>query len=102
MKLRSTLLLLAFSLFSSASVWAQSYVYQEEFSSQGNWTNDNNDIRELYVSNGKYYFEHKKKVGYREITTRTFYLNKTKDFDIETSFTKISGEQERNVILVRL
>ncbi len=94
MKLRSTLLLLAFSLFSSASVWAQSYVYQEEFSSQGNWTKDNNNIRELYVSNGKYYFEHKRKEGYREITTRTFYLNKTKDFDIETSFTKISGEQD--------
>lgn len=95
MKLKSTLLLLAFSLFSFASGWAQqSYVYQEEFSSQGNWTKDNNDIRELYVSNGKYYFEHKRKEGFREFSTRTFYLNKSKDFEIETSILKISGEQD--------
>lgn len=94
MKLKSTLLLLAVSLLSIAGLSAQSYIYQEEFDSQGNWTNDRNDIRDLYVSNGKYYFEHKLAEGYREITTRTFYINKSKDFEIETSFTKISGEQD--------
>lgn len=94
MKLRATILLLALFTISSVSLWSQSYVYQEEFSSPGSWTNANNDIRELYVSNGKYYFEHKKKEGFREITTRTFYINKSKDFEIETSFTKISGEQD--------
>ncbi len=97
MKLKSILLLLAFSLFSTVSLWAQSYVYQEEFGQQGNWTNDNNDIRELYVSNGKYYFEHKRSENYREITTRTFYLNKNKDFEIETSIMKISGVQDRGM-----
>lgn len=86
-------LILAF-VFSSFS-WAQSsYIYQEEFSSQGTWTKANNNIRELYVSNGKYYFEHKKKESYREFTTRTFYINKSKDFEIETSFKKIAGEQD--------
>ena len=93
MKLKSTILLLALSIFSS-SLWAQSYVYQEEFDSQGSWTKGDNDIRELYVSNGKYYFEHKKKTGSREFTTRTFYLDKSKDFEIETSILKISGEQD--------
>ena len=45
MKLKSTILLLALSIFTSASLWSQSYVYQEEFNSQGSWTNDNNDIK---------------------------------------------------------
>ncbi len=97
MKFKSTLLLLALTIITSASLWSQSYVYQEEFSGQGSWTNDNNNIRELYVSNGKYYFEHKMSEGYREITTRTFYLNKSKDFEIETSVTKISGTQDRGI-----
>jgi len=94
MKLKSIILLLAFSIISSASLWSQSYIYQEEFSSQGSWTKANSDVRELYVNNGKYYFEHKKAEGFREITTRTFYINKSKDFEIETSFTKVSGEQD--------
>lgn len=75
--------------------WSQSnYIYQEEFNSQGTWTKDNNSIRNLYVANNKYYFEHKKNENYREITTRTFYLNTAKDFEIETSITKISGIQD--------
>jgi hypothetical protein len=94
MKLKNTILLLALCFISTASLWAQSYVYQEEFSSQGSWTKGNNEDRELYVSNGKYYFEHKKASGFREFTTRTFYLNKSKDFEMETSILKISGEQD--------
>jgi hypothetical protein len=94
MKLKNTILLLAIALFSSASLWAQSYVYQEEFSSQGNWTQDNNDIRELYTSNGKYYFEHKNTTGFREFTTRTFYLDKSRDFEMEISILKVSGIQD--------
>ena len=84
-------------LFISTSLFSQSggnYVYQEEFNSQGTWTKDNNEIRELYVSNGKYYFEHKKKEESREFTTRTFNIDMTKDFEIETSILKISGEQD--------
>lgn len=94
MKLKNTILLLALALFSSASSWAQSYVYQEEFNSSGSWTQDNNDVRELYTSNGKYYFEYKEATGFREFTTRTFYLDKSKDFEIETSILKVSGEQD--------
>lgn len=95
MKFKSAILFLSLFAISSLSLWSQtSYVYQEEFDSQGSWTKDNNDIRELYVSNGKYYFEHKKKEGSREYTTRTFYIDFTKDFEIETSITKISGIQD--------
>lgn len=93
MKLKSTLLLLA--LFTiSTSLWSQSYVYQEEFKYQGNWTRVDNEDVELYVYNGKYNFDHKIAKGYKEVTTKTFYLNESKDFEIETAFTKISGEQD--------
>ena len=72
-------------MIGNANLWSQNYAYQEEFSGQGNWTRDNN-IRELYVSNGKYYFEHKKTKGYREITSRTFNLDKTKDLNLKHLF----------------
>lgn len=81
-------------IFYSVTAQSSSYVYNEEFYSQGSWTKGNDNERELYVSNGKYYFEHKRKESYREFTTRTFYLNKTRDFEIETSILKISGEQD--------
>lgn len=90
-KYRLVFLFLGLSMIGNADLWSQNYAYQEEFSGQGNWTRDNNDIRELYVNNGKYYFEHKKTKGYREITTRTFNLDKTKDFEFETSILKVSG-----------
>ena len=98
MKFKSAILFLSLFAISSLSLWSQStYVYQEEFDSQGSWTKGNNDIRELYVSNGKYYFEHKGTSGSREYTTRTFYLDKSKDFEIETSITKISGIQDYGI-----
>lgn len=82
----------------SASVFAQSNsIYREDFTSQGNWTRDNNDIRELYVSNGKYYFEHKKLKGFREFTTRSFTINTSKDFEFTTSIKKIFGEKDYGI-----
>lgn len=97
MKLKSAILLSLF-LVGSLSLWSQSnYIYQEEFNSQGTWTKGNNDIRELYVSNGKYYFEHKKAEGSRDFTTRTFFIDFTKDFEIETSILKISGIQDYGI-----
>ena len=75
----------------SINFFGQNYVYQEEFSDQGTWTQDRNSIRELYTSNGRYYFSHKKTDGYREFTTRTFSVNGYNDFEIETSIQKISG-----------
>lgn len=71
--------------------FSQNSIYQEEFHNQGNWTKANNEIRELYVSNDKYYFEHKKTKGFREITTRSFTIDVSKDFEIETKIHKISG-----------
>lgn len=98
MKLKLSILFLTIFLFSNLSLHSQSsYVYQEEFGSQSNWTSGNNDIRELYTSNGKYYFEHKKTAGSRDVTTSTFTLDFSKDFEIETSILKISGEQDYGI-----
>lgn len=92
-----SLLLFIFNLFVTSNLIAQSYVYQEEFYTQSNWTKGDNDERELYVSNGRYYFEHKKSTGFREFTTRTFYLDFSRDFEISTTIKKISGEQDRGI-----
>lgn len=97
MKLKSKVLFFAITLISTVGFKAQNYIYQEEFNNKGTWTQSNNDIRELYVSNGRYYFEHKKNENFREFTTRTFYINKSKDFEIETSIQKISGVQDRGM-----
>ena len=88
MKLKSTFLFLALFIISNTNLLGQSYIYQEEFNSSGSWTQDNNDTRELYIANGKYYFQYKGATGSREFTTRTFYIDKSKDFEIETSILK--------------
>ncbi|MFY7670123.1 hypothetical protein ACOSP6_03450 [Tenacibaculum sp. MEBiC06402] len=93
----SSLLFFTFSLGVLTNIKAQTYVYQEEFYSQSNWTKGNNDDRELYVSDGKYYFHHKQNTGFREFTTRTFNLDFNRDFEILTSIKKISGEQDRGI-----
>ncbi|AUC14247.1 hypothetical protein BTO06_03380 [Tenacibaculum sp. SZ-18] len=72
-------------------------IYQEDFNSQGNWTRDNNDIRALYVSNGMYYFEHKKQTGFREFTTRSFTINTSRDFEFTTSIKKVFGETDYGI-----
>ncbi|MEQ6124133.1 hypothetical protein AAON49_08045 [Pseudotenacibaculum sp. MALMAid0570] len=97
MKLKTIIVFLSLFIVCSSNLWSQTYVYQEEFDSQGTWTKGNNEIRELYVSNGKYYFEHKEKQGSRDFTTRTFFINFSKDFEIETSILKISGEQDYGI-----
>jgi len=97
MKFTSAILFIPFLILASFSSSAQSYVYQEEFASQGNWTKGDNDIRELYVANGKYYFDYKKNEGTREVTTRSFTIDFTRDFEIETSILKISGEQDYGI-----
>ena len=96
MKFKPVSLLIAFVLLANTNVWSQTkYVYQEEFKEQGTWTLGNNEIRELYVSNGKYYFEHKKKEGSRNFSTRSFYLDFSKDFEIET----LIGQKIKRVYL---
>ena len=98
MKIKTRFLFVPFLLLFTLSALGQSNnVYHEAFNSQGTWTKGDNSIRNLYVSNGKYYFEHKKSSGFREITTRSFYIDFNKDFEIETSILKISGEQDYGI-----
>lgn len=95
MKATVKILFISFCLFCSLGVNAQSnYLYQEEFNSQGTWTKGDNDTRNLYVSNGKYYFEHKRNSESWYIATAEHNLNSSKNFEIETAFTKIKGEQD--------
>ena len=91
-KIHYTLLYLLF--VTALQSWSQNYIYQEEFYDQGNWTKDVDNIRELYVSNGKYYFNHKQSTGFREFTTRTIAINHSEDYEIETAIYKVSGEQD--------
>lgn len=92
------LLVTGFLILSQITLNAQSsYVYNYEFDDIGTWTNGSNSTRNFYVSSGKYYFEHKKSSGDWEITTRSFYLDFTKDFEIETAITKISGVQDYGI-----
>jgi len=98
MKIKSTFLFAPFLLLFTVSVLGQSnLVYFETFNSQGNWTKGDNSVRNLYVSNGRYYFEHKKNEGSREISTRSFVIDFTKDFEIDTSILKVSGEQDYGI-----
>jgi len=98
MKIKSSFLFAGFLLLFTVSVLGQSNtIYYETFNSQGTWTKGDNSIRNLYVSNGKYYFEHKKKEGSREITTRSFLIDFSKDFEFDTNILKISGEQDYGI-----
>ncbi len=98
MKRKIIILFAPLFIFCSLNAFSQGkYVYQEEFSSQGNWTKGNNDVRELYASNGKYYFEYKKNEGSREVTTRSITIDFSRDFEIETSILKVSGVQDYGI-----
>ena len=93
MKLFKNILFLLF--FITYGVFSQTssdrYVYQENFNSKGNWPSGNNEYRELNVFNGRYYFEHKRTEKSWRVTTSTYSLNSSKDFEIETSIQKVSG-----------
>lgn len=95
MKLKFNLALIPFLLLFSLSSLAQNgYLYQEEFNSQSGWTSGENSTRNLYVSNGKYFFEHKRETESWYIATKNINIDFTRDFEIETSFLKISGVQD--------
>ncbi|CAL2091268.1 hypothetical protein [Tenacibaculum sp. 190524A05c] len=96
--LLSNLLLFVFSLCINVKLYSQSSsIYKEEFTKEGSWTVGENDERSLYVSEGNYYFQCKKEKGYREFTTRTFYIDSNKDFEFTTSVKKISGKQDYGI-----
>lgn len=86
--------LYSLSSFGQSPPSGYKYVYQEEFNSAGTWPTGNNSTRTLEVKNGSYYFHHKKKDGNWRVSTRTFNLDLTKDFELITSIQKISGEQD--------
>ena len=73
------------------------YVYEENFDGKNSWTSVNNDVKELKMYNGRYYFEHKKTESYADIQTPTINLNTYTDFEIETSIQKISGVQDSGI-----
>lgn len=73
------------------------YVYQEEFNAGNNWTTGNNKTRSLSTRNGKYYFNHKRNSDNWYVTTRSIYLDFSKDFELITSIQKISGIQDRGI-----
>ena len=96
--LLSNLLLFVFFLCINVKLYSQSSsIYKEEFTKEGSWTVGENDERSLYVSEGNYYFQCKKEKGYREFTTRTFYIDSNKDFEFTTSVKKISGKQDYGI-----
>ena len=83
------LFLVTFNTFSQSS--SDTYVYQENFNSKGNWPSGSNEYRELNVYNGRYYFEHKRSEKFWTISSASYNLDTSKDFDIETSIQKVSG-----------
>ncbi|PWG04373.1 caspase family protein [Polaribacter aquimarinus] len=91
MKLLKKILLLSFFITSATFSQSSNNVYQENFSSKGSWPTGSNDIRELNVFNGRYYFEHKRNEKSWRILTSKFDLDTSKDFELETSIQKISG-----------
>ncbi len=98
MKTLKNLLSLLFLI--SLSVSGQSsgnYVYQENFNSKGSWPTGSNSNRELNVYNGRYYFEHKRTEKSWRISTATFNLDTSKDFELETSIQKISGTDSSGI-----
>ena len=90
MKTKFLILTFIISSFSLLTV-AQQELYYEGFSSKGTWTQDKNAIRSLETKNGKYYFEHFKDGKNRNVTTRDIQINTSKNFEMQTSFQKISG-----------
>ncbi|MAD98416.1 MAG: hypothetical protein CMB99_13915 [Flavobacteriaceae bacterium] len=68
-------------------------IINEDFTSNKNgWATGSNDERSLDVRNGKYYFEYTGNKGYT--TTKSYYINKKRDFKIESKIQKINGTQK--------
>ena len=84
-------------LLVSYSGFGQTKVYNESFDSKGNWPTGSNENRELSLYNGRYYFEHKRDKNSWRISTTTFNLDTSKDFDLEISIQKISGVQDSGI-----
>ena len=87
--------LITYSVFSQSS--SNTYVYQENFDNKGNWPTGSNDKRELNVYNGRYYFEHKRTEKSWRISTTSFSLDTSKDFDLEISIQKVSGVENSGI-----
>lgn len=96
--MRFKLALLFICIFCITQGNAQSsYVFQQEFNSKGSFITGNNSNREVKVSNGRYYFTHKNNESSYYVTSGSIYLDKDRDFELETSIQKISGEQNYGI-----
>lgn len=93
MKKKILYLFYAFTiLLSTNNIVAQSnYVYNEEFNNKGSWYTGSDGDKNLSISGGKYYFEHKRTSGSWMVWSSALYLDLNKDFELETSIQKISG-----------
>lgn len=85
-------LLIPLSSFSQTAY--TNYVYEENFDGKNAWPKGSNEKRELKIYNGRYYFEHKRTIDSWQVSTSSFTLDTSKDFEIETSIQKISGVQD--------
>ena len=90
MKTLKNIFILVF-IISSMDIIAQNTVYTEQFDNNNqSWVIGNNDTRELKIFNGRYYFDNKKESSWT-VSSKTFNLTSSQNFEIETSIQKISG-----------
>lgn len=69
-----------------------SNIFSDNFSSNKNsWYTKQDDLVDMAVNNGKYYFEYKKDAGYS--TNQLIAIDRSRNFKIEASIQKISGVQ---------
>ena len=77
---------------------SQTVVYDSFNSNKNGWATGGSDEYNLSLSNGKYYFEYKGTKGWT--TTKSFYVDKQRDFKIEASIQKINGTQKNGYGIV--
>jgi len=96
MFIKKTLTVCLFLLVTQLTL-GQSYLYNEEFYSSSTWPTGDNETRHLYLTGGKYYFEHKRTTKSWYVSSSTYNLDQNKDFELEMSVLKISGVDDRAI-----
>lgn len=75
----------------SLNIVAQTNIFTEDFENNNkSWVVGNNDTRELRIFNGRYYFDYKKEKSWT-VSSSSFELSSSQNFEIETSIQKLSG-----------
>jgi len=97
MRFKLALVILTLCCIFNSNAQSSSYVFQQEFYSKGKFITGDDKNRELKVANGRYYFTHKNKESSYYVTSGSIYFDKDKDFELETSIQKVSGEQNYGI-----